>query len=828
MRAVLISIALGVSAQAADYYVATNGNDTTGTGSIGSPYATLAKAVSVMSAGDATHMRGGRYSTSSQINMTAIGSSGSRYTVTNYPGEVPILDYTAEARGSSDGIRITGAYWQLYGLVITNAAHNGLNIRGASSVGAGSFNWIERCCFVGCSNSGFMVGCSSSVTYLPGSNTILNCDAVRNFDGPVGGNADGFSAKWYIGPGNQFMGCRSWQNSDDGWDLWMGQNPVVISNCWAFQNGSNVWNSSSFAGNGDGFKLGGNYVAANHHLMYALSYQNVGTTGNGVDQNDNTGNLTVDQVTSWGNINANFNLDHDNEGGNESHLIRNCVSLLGGTSDAFTSNTTQQSNSWQVISGSVTSNDFVSMDASQLTAARQADGSLPVITLVHPVAGGRLVDKGIIIPGYFYCGSAPDLGAFETCSSNLPPSITQQPQSTTNCAGATATFSVTASGTAPLYYQWQTNSVNLVNGGDYSGVTSNVLTVSPVSSADAGSYQCIVTNASGSLTSSVATLTVTAKSSDPTSATASATTICNGQSTALTLNGGGGGTSETIHWYGGSCGGTSVGTGNGLSVSPTASTTYYGRYEDGAPCSYTSACASVTITVNAKSSDPTSATASATTICNGQSTALTLNGGAGGTSETIHWYGGSCGGTSVGTGNGLSVSPTASTTYYGCYEDGAPCSYTSACASVTITVLTDPFQRWQLLYFGCTNSGSVCAQAAPDADPYGKGISNTNQFLAGLNPTNLASVFTIVAVGQSGGTNTVTWKGSGGDVNAASFCGPTVITNIVQGSVGAVGGYTNNFTDISGPMVVVPAGDTVTNYSDASGTNVYYRIRLGP
>jgi hypothetical protein len=271
-----------------------------------------------------------------------------------------------------------------------------------------------------------------------------------------------------------------------------------------------------------------------------------------------------------------------------------------------------------------------------------------------------------------------------------------------------------------------------------------------------------------------------------------------------------------------------VGTGNGLSVSPTASTTYYGCYEDGAPCSYTSACASVTITVNAKSSDPTSATASATTICNGQSTALTLNGGAGGTSETIHWYGGSCGGTSVGTGNGLSVSPTASTTYYGCYEDGAPCSYTSACASVTITVLTDPFQRWQLLYFGCTNSGSVCAQAAPDADPYGKGISNTNQFLAGLNPTNLASVFTIVAVGQSGGTNTVTWKGSGGDVNAASFCGPTVITNIVQGSVGAVGGYTNNFTDISGPMVVVPAGDTVTNYSDASGTNVYYRIRLGP
>ena len=84
----------------------------------------------------------------------------------------------------------------------------------------------------------------------------------------------------------------------------------------------------------------------------------------------------------------------------------------------------------------------------------------------------------------------------------------------------------------------------------------------------------------------------------------------------------------------------------------------------------------------------------------------------------------------MGTGSGLSVSPMASTTYYGRYEDGAPCSYTTACASVTITVLTDPFQRWQLLYFWCTNSGSVCAQAVPDADPYGKGISNTNQFLS--------------------------------------------------------------------------------------------------
>jgi hypothetical protein len=154
---------------------------------------------------------------------------------------------------------------------------------------------------------------------------------------------------------------------------------------------------------------------------------------------------------------------------------------------------------------------------------------------------------------------------------------------------------------------------------------------------------------------------------------------------------------------------------------------------------------------------------------------------------------------------------------------------TSESAMLAIPPAYTPFQNWQLQYFTCTNNGTSCTQAAPNADPYGKGISNYNQFLAGLNPTNPASVFSIIAISQAGGTNTVTWKTSGGDPNAASFYGPTVITNIVQGSDGAAnGGYSNNFSDISSPLIIVPPGDTVTNYPDASGTNRFYRIRLGP
>jgi Pro-kumamolisin, activation domain/Bacterial Ig-like domain (group 3)/Immunoglobulin domain/Domain of unknown function (DUF5011)/Viral BACON domain len=89
-----------------------------------------------------------------------------------------------------------------------------------------------------------------------------------------------------------------------------------------------------------------------------------------------------------------------------------------------------------------------------------------------------------------------------------PPSITQQPVSQTNLVGSNVTFTAAASGTAPLAYQWRTNGVKLVNGTIVSGATSNVLTLTGISLTNAGNYTLVVTNAYGSVTSSVASLTV--------------------------------------------------------------------------------------------------------------------------------------------------------------------------------------------------------------------------------------------------------------------------------------------------------------------------------
>jgi purine nucleoside phosphorylase len=84
----------------------------------------------------------------------------------------------------------------------------------------------------------------------------------------------------------------------------------------------------------------------------------------------------------------------------------------------------------------------------------------------------------------------------------VPPSIITPPQSQTVMQGSNATFSVVAGGTAPLSYQWQFNGTNLAGAG------TDTLTLASVQPEQAGSYAVVVTNAWGSVTSAVASLTV--------------------------------------------------------------------------------------------------------------------------------------------------------------------------------------------------------------------------------------------------------------------------------------------------------------------------------
>src|SRR5467141_1412673 len=85
----------------------------------------------------------------------------------------------------------------------------------------------------------------------------------------------------------------------------------------------------------------------------------------------------------------------------------------------------------------------------------------------------------------------------------VAPSITPQPTSQTVTAGQTASFSVAATGTAPLSYQWNKN------GSTISGATSSSYATAATTISDNGAlFTIVVSNAAGSVTSNAATLTV--------------------------------------------------------------------------------------------------------------------------------------------------------------------------------------------------------------------------------------------------------------------------------------------------------------------------------
>jgi hypothetical protein len=97
---------------------------------------------------------------------------------------------------------------------------------------------------------------------------------------------------------------------------------------------------------------------------------------------------------------------------------------------------------------------------------------------------------------------AADYSFSFTTAAAIPPTITGQPSAQTVTVGDSVTLNVTASGSAPLGYQWQKGGIAVP------GATAATLPLTAVTTADAGDYTCVVTNVAGSAISDPATLTV--------------------------------------------------------------------------------------------------------------------------------------------------------------------------------------------------------------------------------------------------------------------------------------------------------------------------------
>jgi hypothetical protein len=384
------------------YFVDPNGNDTTGDGSIGSPYKTIGKAVGLIAAGDTIYVRGGTFTYTGSITaITLPAKSGASETnkcyLMGYNDERPLLDFSAMTGDITvDGLLIAGSYWYVKGIDCKGSPHNGIKI-------SGTYNTIEFCRSYENRNTG--VGVASGAA----NNQIINCDSYYNCDTGQE-NADGFAPKIDVGTGNYFYGCRAWQNSDDGYDGYLRPSDDVnttYENCWAFKSGY-LKSGAAGNGNGNGFKMGGSdsprLLRHNAILKNCLSFSNL---AEGFDENHNKGSMTLYNCTAFNNGSNNFEISEAMASG-KTAIVTNCVSFTGTVSLAYA---TQTTNSWQ-SPFVVTSADFVSIDPSAAYGTRNADGSLPNIAFMRLAPGSDLIDEGtdVELP---YNGIAPDLGAFE-------------------------------------------------------------------------------------------------------------------------------------------------------------------------------------------------------------------------------------------------------------------------------------------------------------------------------------------------------------------------------------------------------------------------------
>ncbi len=106
------------------------------------------------------------------------------------------------------------------------------------------------------------------------------------------------------------------------------------------------------------------------------------------------------------------------------------------------------------------------------------------------------------------------------------PSFTTNPASANVCEGTGVSFTVAAAGTAPITYQWRKNGI------DIAGATGTTYSIPAPVAGDAGSYDCVATNACGSATSSAATLTVRVAPAFTTNP--SPATVCAGEPASFT------------------------------------------------------------------------------------------------------------------------------------------------------------------------------------------------------------------------------------------------------------------------------------------------------
>ncbi|MFI2205113.1 right-handed parallel beta-helix repeat-containing protein [Streptomyces sp. NPDC020192] len=321
------------AAAASVLYVSPGGTDSAA-GTQSAP-TTLTSAISRIAAGGTIYLRGGTYSYSSTVTIPAgsNGTSSARTTLSAYPGETPVLNFSGQSEGSSNrGIQPNANYWHLYGLTVEHAGDNGIFVGGSNNV-------VERVVTAYNRDTGLQLGRISSSTpssQWPSNNLIVSSESHDNKDS-TGENADGFASKLTTGTGNAFRYDVSHNNIDDGWDLYTKTDtgaigPVTIEYSLSYGNGTLTDGTQNPNGDRNGYKLGGDDIAVNHIVRHDIAYQN---GHHGFTYNSNPGTMTISNNVSIDNTERNFAFD---KGTSVFRSDTSCRFAVSGQNDKISGN----------------------------------------------------------------------------------------------------------------------------------------------------------------------------------------------------------------------------------------------------------------------------------------------------------------------------------------------------------------------------------------------------------------------------------------------------------------------------------------------------------
>ena len=414
-----------MTSETVKYYISPSGNDNHDGLSEQTPLATLGAAQAKVKAGDVVYVLPGTYQVTAKeisreeksgpykivFDLSKSGEPGKPISYVGVPdadGNRPVFDLS---RVNPAGYRVTGflvsgSYlllknFEVVGIRVNIATHTqSENIR----VSDGQYNTFEN---IACHDG---MGIGFYLHRNAAYNLIVNCDGYNNYDylseDGAGDQNDGFGCHVKSDcPNNIFIGCRAWNNADDGFDLISCASPVTFCYSVAYRNGYDADGVARHDGNG--FKAGGYGMSSAvtevsegnvpmHEVYHNLAVSN---RSNGIYSNHHLGGIHVYNNSSYKNSRFNYSfvnrkgfsaeademVDVDGYG----HVIENNLSMTengknnhvtalngGDGENTLTNNSFEWTETGKWVNPNFGTSLYVSTKNDNLTASRDTNGML--------------------------------------------------------------------------------------------------------------------------------------------------------------------------------------------------------------------------------------------------------------------------------------------------------------------------------------------------------------------------------------------------------------------------------------------------------------------